>query len=253
MFWNRNDLPAELKDRKPEEIVEALKKLDQLESRSKEFETTKTELENQLNTQKGEYETVRQKLHDMEAGVQQAQQQWQQWQQQQQQGEPPNIWSNPEQYIQDRIQQNIGGTQVVALGAARMGAALHFENSLSPRDKKIYKKYAKEVEQAINAYQPAAQGQPQNWYVAFNLIKGLHEQEIGKMEADSTPFFAEPGSRGAEPPPPPEDKLTADEEDIVRRMHWDPAGYLKQRQQMTTHTAEKGAYAKFPVPMRTRS
>jgi hypothetical protein len=106
----------------------------------------------------------------------------------------------------------------------------------------------------MNTYPPAYQGVPANWQIAFTYVKGLHEQEIGKMEQES-PFFSEPAARGSAESieAKPEDKLTPEEEEACRKFHWDPAGYLKQRKHMELLQAEKGAYARFPVPERTRA
>lgn len=245
MFWNR-DLPPELRDKKPEEIVEALKKLQELETKAKDFETSKAEMETKFNQQTTEFEQVRNKLQEMEQGVA-AYQQQQQAQQQVQDQQPANVWNEPDRYIDQRTMP----TQAMALHGGKMGAFLYFKDSLSPRDHQIFKKYQKEVEQTINAYQPAQQALPQNWFVAFNYVKGLHEQDIGKMEADNTPFFAEPGSRGAPPEPPPEEKLTDEEKEVCKRFHWDEKGYLQQKKAGAIHQAEKGAFARYPVPVRT--
>jgi hypothetical protein len=99
-----------------------------------------------------------------------------------------------------------------------------------------------------------AQGMPQNWHTAFVYVKGLHEQDISKMEAENTPFFSEAGSRGAPTEPAPaEEKLTPEEEEACETFHWDKAGYLKQKKLGSMHQSEKGAYARFPVPVSDRS
>jgi hypothetical protein len=252
VFWNREALPAELRDKKPEEIAAALKKLEEYETKSKEWDTAKADLESKLTAQGTEFEQVRNRLQEMEQGIQ-AYSQQQQAQAQPTDAQGTNIWNDPEKYIDQKMQQQMQLRDAMTVANGRGMARLNLLESLSPRDKKIFNKYSKEIEQTVNAYQPGLQTLPQNWFVAFNYVKGLHEQELGKMEADSTPFFAEPGSRGAQPEAPPEDKLTPEEEDICNRFHWDKKGYLERRKQMTVHQAEKGAFARYPVPMRDMS
>src|SRR5215472_3344693 len=52
---------------------------------------------------------------------------------------------------------------------------------------------------------------------------------------------------------PPEDKLTAEEEGVCRRFHWDPEGCLQRKKEMAVYHSVRGTYLHFPVPMRTRS
>lgn len=246
-FWSRDQLPLELRDRDPREIIEALNKLKELEEKSAGFDKTKSDLETQLNTHKTEAETMRQKLQELEANITNAQQQYQQ---QQPQPEPPNIWSDPATYIN----QATAPTQWIALSAHRGLAKMEFERDLEPRDSKIYQKYAKEVEQAMQGFKdPTQHIQKQNWRNAFMYVKGMHEQDIAKQESEGTPFFSEPASRGGgEPAMPQEDKLTDEEQEICRRFHWDPEGYLKRKKEGMVHQSERGAFARFPVPERIR-
>lgn len=244
-FWNREELPPELKDKKPEEIAEAMKKLKDLEmTRNADFEKQKSEYEEKLKQQSDRSDQMAAKLQEWEQAAAQAQQQFRDQQAPQ---EPTSPWTDPDRYIDERTR----GTQVAALGAARMAARLTFQQNLAPREQKIFSKYANEIDRTMDTYHPMAQGMPQNWNTAFIYIKGLHEQEISKMESQATPFFSEPGSRGQEQEEPkPQDKLTAEEEEAVKKFHWSPEGYLKQKQRMNLLQSERGAYARFPVPER---
>jgi hypothetical protein len=242
MFWNR-DLPPELQDKKPEEIAAALKKLKELEDASVKGAEEKTKWEKQLADMKTESDQMRSKLQEWEVAAQQAAAQQQQAQNQNQ--NPASVWDDPDKYIDERTR----GTQMAALAAARMAARLTFQQGLAPRDQKIFNKYASEIDKTMDTYHPMAQGMPQNWHTAFVYTKGAHEQEISKMESENTPFFSEPGSRGApNEPAPAEDKLTAEEEEACETFHWDKAGYLKQKKAGAMYQSEKGAYARFPVP-----
>jgi hypothetical protein len=241
VFWNRDEVPPELQGKKPEEIAASLKRLKELEDAS---EASKTKFEEELKALRGESEAQRAKLTEWENAAQQAAAQMQQ-QRPVGASEQTSVWDDPDKYIDERTR----GTQIAALGAARMAARLTFQQGLASRDQKIFNKYANEIDKTIETYHPMAQGMPQNWSTAFIYIKGLHEQDISKMEAENTPFFSEPGSRGTEQAAPPaEEKLTAEEEEACETFHWDKAGYLKQKKAGAMYQSEKGAYARFPVP-----
>ena len=250
MLWNREQLPPELKDKKPEEILEALKRLEELEARSKQFDTTQSELETKLSNLGTEVEQMRNKLQEFEQAS--AQQQAQPYmQQQQQQQEPTSIWNDPDRYINEKMMN----TNLGLLAAKRDTAKLLIERNLSPRDQKIYRKYEKEVDRAMEGYNWAQQGDPNCWSTALTLIRGYHDQDIAKLESTDSSFFSEPAARGRpdDTTEQPADKLTAEEEEVCRRFHWDPAGYLKRKKEMVTAQSEKGAYARFTVPERRRN
>lgn len=243
MFWNRDELPPELRDKKPAEIAERLKKLEELEAKAKEFETNRADLETKFKEQSTEFDQVKAKLQEFEQAA--AQQQAQPYMQQQaQQPEPSNIWNDPDRYIQEKLVP----TQLGVLVANRNTAKLMFERNLSPRDMKIYRKYEGEVDKAMEGYDWGKQGDARYWQMALTYIRGAHDQDISKLESGDSEFFSEPASRGATPEPPPEEKLTAEEEEVCRRFHFDPKGYLKQKKAMSLHQSDKGGYARFPVP-----
>jgi uncharacterized secreted protein with C-terminal beta-propeller domain len=247
VFWNREQVPPELQDKKPEEIAASLKRLKELEEQQAASATDKSKFEEQLKALQTEGETMKAKLSEWENAAAQASAQMQQQQSAQQ---PSSVWDDPDKYIDERTR----GTQIAAMGAARMAARLTFQQGLTPRDQKIFNKYGSEIDKTMETYHPMAQGMPQNWHTAFVYIKGLHEQDISKMEAENTPFFSEPGSRGAQQETKPaEEKLTPEEEEACETFHWDKAGYLKQKKAGAMYQSEKGAYARFPVPTRSES
>lgn len=247
MFWNREELPPELRDKKPAEIADRLKKLEELETKSKEYETTRAELETKLTAQTSEFDQVKARLQEIEQNA--AQQQAQPYMQPPPQPpqEPTSIWNDPDKYIAEKL----ASTQAATLFSLRNSARINFENNLSPRDRKIFKKYEGEVDRAMASYPLQYQADPQYWNVALKYIKGDHEQDLSKADSADSPFFSEPASRGAAPEPPPEEKLTAEEEEVCRRFHFDPKGYLQRKKERIILQGEKGAYARYPVPPRT--
>ena len=246
-LWNRDELPAELRDKKPQEILDALNRLKELESKTLDHEKEKTDWETKFQNQQTEFDQTRQRLQEMEqnAAREQAQPYMQQPQQPQ---EPTSMWTDPARYINEQTL----GTQLWTVNANKGVARIEFRESLAPRDRRIFQKYLNEVEQAVNGMTPlSVQGTPQAWSTAFNYIKGVHDQEISKAESEGTQFFSEPASRGGEvQPPPPEDKLTAEEEEACRTFHWDPKGYLQRKKEAHIYQSEKGSYARYPVPPR---
>ena len=94
---------------------------------------------------------------------------------------------------------------------------------------------------------------PQSWFNMFMFVKGNHEQDIHKAESDKTDFFAETSSRtGGHDEPPPDDKLTPDEEETCRVMHWDTKGYLERKKAGLLAATEKGSKLSYGVPKRSQ-
>lgn len=250
---NDTDIPPELRDKKPEDIVKALKEAQKM---SEDFEASKTkttELEGKLTTQANEFEAMKQKLASIEAGGGNG-------------GgggnngggngggdngggggdDPPSVWTDPEKFVDSRIQ----GTALVALQSGRMVARMSFEQSLGDRDRKIFKKYADEIEKGVLTFAPAAQVMPQSYMNMFFHTKGLHENDIRKAEQEKTDFFAEPVTRGGAPNDGDggDVKLSPEEEETCRVMHFDPVKYLENKKNITVSQSSKGAYANFKVP-----
>jgi vacuolar-type H+-ATPase subunit I/STV1 len=249
-FWSR-ELPPELRDKDPREILEALKKLEEYESKAKEFETTKTDLETKLKNQTTEFEATKTKLQEIEANIAAAQQQGQQQTEGQEPAQPTSVWAEPEKYISERTKN----AEMAALYAWRQSERINFRDSLKGRDRKIFEKYAAEIDNAMNTYPLAQQVIPKNWEIAFTYTKGLHEQELAKADSEASPFFSEPASKGGgqEEQTKEVDKLTAEEEEVCKKFHWSPEGYLQRRKEAQIHQSERGAFAHFPVPERKRA
>jgi hypothetical protein len=242
-FWdkrhNLDDVPPELQNKKPEEIIAALKAAEQLQKDLDAAKASNTELQEKFETQSNEFNTIKQKLTDIEAkfGANQDDQPVV--------DDPPSAWSDPEKFVDSRI----SGVSAVALASGRMTAKMYFTQQLSTRDQKIFRNYEKEVDEIVSTFAPAAQVYPQSFLNAFLLVKGRHETDIHKAESEKTDFFAETVSKGAGPDvSESNDKLTAEEEEVCRTMHYDPKKYLENRKGLLMAQSQKGAYAKFSVP-----
>jgi hypothetical protein len=140
----------------------------------------------------------------------------------------------------------------VALASGMMTAKMYFEQNLSARDRRIFKKYEKEVEQGVNTFVPDARVMPQSWMNIFLWVKGAHESDIRKAESENPDsFFSETPSRGAPEEPAPEEKLTAEEEEVCRKFHYDPKRYLETRRQAALKGSARGMFATYSVPQRS--
>ncbi len=233
-----SDLPEEIRGKTPQQLAESIKASKAALEIAKDEEAKRLTAEAERDTQKTEFEKLKERLAAVEADPRLRQQQ------QQQADEPATIYSEPERFIDERTR----GTQQLALAAGIMSAKMYAMQQLAPRDVKIFRKYEKEVETVVGSYPPAAQVSPQSWMNALIYIKGLHDTDIAKAESTHTDFFAE-GSVGTQQRDEPlhTDKLTAEEEATCEAMHWNKEGYLKRKKEMQLSTSEKGTYAKFTV------
>jgi hypothetical protein len=180
--------------------------------------------------------------------MQQRLQQMEQVSQQQAQTPPlpsdtDSIWSDPDKYIENKLNQ----ATLPSLYSGMLTAKMYAVNQLGPRDKKIFTKYEKEIDKMSESLTPQQRVLPQSWLMLLTMVKGQHDQEIATAESSRTDFFAESGHTGVEPPPaePLPNKLTEDEETVCRVMHWDRDGYLKQKKAAQLRQSDRGGYMHF--------
>lgn len=235
-FKDPGDMPPELANKKPEEIVADLKKARDLEAALAAEQESRKKLEEKLQTQTTEFDGIKTKLAQIESQtlpppvVPDPE-------------EPPSPWINPEKFVQDQTKSTTG----IALTAGIMAAKMYFTQSLTGRDAKIFKKFEKEVDQTVGTFDVTQRVMPQSWFNAFMYIKGLHEQDINKAESAKTDFFSESATMGGPPEPEKEEVLTPDEEEACRKFHWDPKAYLERKKKGQAFESGKGSYAKFTI------
>jgi hypothetical protein len=239
MLWNREELPAELKDKKPDEILAALKEAENAKGVVQAANDAKTQAEAAAQQAKTEIEQMKARMVELEAN--------QKLPDPPPPDEPASPWVDPEKFVAEQTK----GVNQVALNAGLLAAKMYFLQNLPPRDQKIFKKYEKDVEAVVATFTPAARVMPQSWMNAFLYAKGMHEQDIRKAESESSDFFSETPSRGAHEEPAPADKLTPEEEETCRRFHYDPVKYLANKKAATVKQSEKGAYSSYAVPTTT--
>jgi len=249
MVWwqNRNDdeLPPELRGKKPEELAALIRKAGDLETQLATEKTERETLKTKLDSTTSEFDTIKQKLADIEAKTTTTTTTTTV-----EDDEPASPWTDPQKFVSDQTK----GIASVALASGMLTAKMYFVQQLNERDQKIFKKYEKEVEQGVSTFAPEARVMPQAWLNCFLFVKGAHEQDIRKSETEKTDFFAEPVSRGGgnANDDEPTDKLTAEEEETCRVMHWDPKGYLERKKASFSTTHSKGASLHYGLPKSTR-
>lgn len=239
-FWNRDELPPELKDLKPEEISAKLKKADEIRVAAEKTLADAKEMETRLGNQTTELDTMRARMTELEANQRPPEPPAAP-------EDPPSPWLDPEKFVDQRVQ----GLAGVALQSGMMTAKMYFRQNLSERDLRIFKKYESEVDAGINTMPVAQRVMPQSYLNMFLYVKGSHEMDIRKAEADKTDFFSEAPSRGQSDPTPPADQLSDEEAEICRKFHYDPVKYLANKKSATLSQSSKGSYARYAVPTTT--
>jgi hypothetical protein len=237
-FDQDDEVPEELRGKSPKEVADALRAADKSKTDAAAAEAARAAAEAASTAKDNELAEMRQRMQALEAN--------QRPNDPPPPDEPPSPWTDPEKFVAAQTQ----GTTNVALAAGLMSAKMYFTQGLTPRDQKIFRKYEKEVEQGVNTFAATARVMPQSWMNMFLYVKGLHEQDIQKAEADHTDFFAETASRGSHNEPEPQDKLTPEEEEVCQTFHYDPVAYLANKKNSTLSTSSKGSYAKYTVPVR---
>lgn len=242
MLWGKKevrdeDLPEDFRGKSPEEIKKILEEARQAQTMLETLKTEKDSLQTQFESQRTEFDSLKAKIAEMEAAQAQAQAQAAPATQE----EPPSIWSDPERWHAERNK----GVESVALMSGMLTARMVVENGLEDHDKKIWKKYSKEIDQTMQGFNPAQRTMPQSWMLALNVVKGNHMNEILKAQSEGNEFFAEAPSGSSPAPEPDSIKLTEQEQEACEKFHWDPKRYLAQKKKMVTSQSDKGSYAHF--------
>lgn len=248
-FWNRSidakDLPESLRDKSPEELAAILAKYGDMEKLVEEEKKKREELEQKQNERQSEFDQMKGKLAELEARTQPQQQS-----EPAAPEEPPSPWVDPSGFVRNEMKP----VADVALMSGMMTARMYFEQNLSQRDRKIFKKFEKDVDQVVGTFAPQARVMPQAFMNAFLYVKGLHEGDIRKAETDNPDsFFSETPSRGPAEEPQPEAKLTPEEEEVCRVFHYDPKSYLETRKQAQLKGSARGMFQTYTVPLKGAS
>lgn len=207
------ELPAELRDKKPEELVEAVKN----SARASELEKTASEAQT-------ENDRLKERIRALEANA-----------------EPPERRSTPKQptsVLADEdaaFNERLKPVVDIALQATAMSARSAARDSLKARDRYMWDKFSSDID-AIMAKEPLERRAiPQNWIAALTFVKGIKVDDISKPDFFSELSTADTtvgGTRTDGGTHVDEEKLTPAEEATCKHMRIDPKVYLEQRNAM---------------------
>ena len=236
MAWfDRNDasIPEELRDLDKDALVAAVKfhkehkdKLPQVES---ELATTKQTLDNVTN----EFTETKRRLAELEANSR---------------VNPPKKEENPPQnqprsWLEDPDGAFVDSVKPLVEMTMNQGtilAQMRLETHLAglPGDQiKIYKKYQPEIIELLKRESPANQANPQAWFNAFTLVKGLHMEEIAEARAkNDAAFFGETPKPNTPENQDKGDQVTEHDKSMAKKYGMTPEEVLAARKGMTYET-----------------
>jgi hypothetical protein len=234
-LWPKSEpeLPPELQGKSPQEILAVLNEAKETKAKLEALAADKTNTDQELAQIKVQMAENQQLIEQLKANQKEPPKPDPQ--------DPPNPWLDPDKWADQKMQP----AMATAMFGSFLAAKMYFQQQLDPTDQKIFRKYEKEVDQAMQGYPMQARIIPDNWKVALNMVKGQHLQEISKMINPGGEFFSEGASGGAPPEPTPNDKLTQEEEDACQAMHWDRKAYLANRGKLQMASSEKGTIGRF--------
>lgn len=220
------DLPPELKDLTPAQIVERLKAAQVQET---ELTANKTKLA-ELEPKASEADQLRERIKLLEAN------------QRTTEAVTPTERRGPTSFLEDEDKAFAERSAPLAAYMLTVGAQVarsSFLQGMTGLDKQIFGKYGAEVETLMKSEPPANQANPQAWANAWNMIKGKNLTDITKAAQDKTDFFSETssGTSGAGPAPgvSQDENPTTDEVLLAKKYGVDPKEYVKQRKEMKVY------------------
>lgn len=236
MAWfDRSDarIPEELRDAKPEELLEAVKfykdNKEKVPQITTELETTKQS----LASIEAQHNETKNKLATIEQGIAEAQRQ-RHAPQAQPEGQV-DFFDDPEKAFNQRQ----GPRDMLILNTRAQVAQMGFEGGLLNEpgrfgdDPKVYKKYQKEVVDLMSKEPLVNQGNPQIWKNAFLLVKGLHADEIhDARKSNDSVFFGETPKSAPSPETQPKDEVTDDDRKAAKRYGITPEEVLASRKNL---------------------
>lgn len=216
MPWFRKDepdLPAELKEFTPEQIVAKIKEADQLRQDVASRDAA-------LQTKDGELATARQELANATRQPERTE-------------EETSFFADPQKHVS----QIMAPTTAIAIHAGKIAAKMSAVQSMKREDAAIFRKYESEISKMVEGFNPAQQVMPESWVFALNQIKGQRFDEIAKAKSENSDFFAEVPSNQPQPVVQKPDQLSDEEQRICKRMNITPERYLAQKKAMTVVNA----------------
>lgn len=206
-WWAKKDeeLPEELRDMKPEDLVKAVKDSQRV-----------AELETKLEQRNAEFDGVKQRLDAIEAN-------------QPESAPNPNAPQRPTSVLVDEERAFAERQAPLAMTTLLIGA-----NAAKSQAKMMlgptYAKFEKEIEAEMEKVPLGSRIHTESWKNVHDMVVGRHMSEIAK---EPSQYFTEPG--GGTPPPEPKpdpDKLSDEEVKIARKMGVSPEQYLASKKSM---------------------
>lgn len=230
-FWNREEVPDELKGIDPKEIAAQLKKAKELEDKLTVALADKTKSDEQLATLQAQLTTNEQKMQELEAKLNNPPPP----PRKEGENEPTSIFADPDRFVDERT----AGVRNAALLSGVMSAKMYARQELNARDQRIFKKYEGELDKIVSSYPPESRINPQIWHNALKYIKGEHMDDIRKAESEGGEFFGEISSPGTQRTTGEgeggEVKLTDEENEVCEKFHWDKAKYLDNKKKASNY------------------
>lgn len=170
-------LPAELQGKDPGEVYEMLRQ------------------ENERLLQEQEQRLKAQNYDQIQQGQKTAQSQGQGQQsyqppppqfggyggQQQGQQNEPDMYSDPEGFMDRQLERRLGPVMQSTLNSLKESNKQSFKQQIGTEE---WSKYGSEIEQFVNSLSPQAQMTPQAFSTAYNYVRSMHLDEISESKAE---------------------------------------------------------------------
>jgi hypothetical protein len=231
------ELPPELKDKTPEQVVQELKDAAAAKVEAAQLKAERETEKAQVATMTNSFNDVKNRLAAAEANLNKRQNP--------EQREEPADWNiDPEKAFQQQIQPLVNATVQNSMMSSRLLAiqSLDSEDAVSPADNKtingrLFRTWEAEINAEAAKYPASAMSQPDRWLGIFYLVKGRHADELANPETRKKKYnFVESATQGA--PLQPEKKktgveaLTDQEKHVADKMGVSYENYAKRKEKM---------------------
>jgi hypothetical protein len=190
------ELPPELKDKTPEEMVRYIKVAEELGEKVKTLTEERAQEKEQVVALSSQFDQVKQKLASTEANLNKLQNP-------PRTEEPADFLTEPEKAVDQRVAPLANLTVQNAFMTARILAQQTLDNQdmASPLDAKtmdgrLYRAWEGEINAEAAKYPQSSMIRPDNWIGIYYLVKGRHADELANPEKRKKNYnFLESGSQ----------------------------------------------------------
>jgi len=237
-FWNKNALPPELRDLPAEEIAKRLQK-------ANELETELTQTKEKLKTTEGSVTSLQSTVAELQEKVKNIPPPKGDEPPPKGDEPPPGApgladWLADPQSAFNRASQPLAAATLISGALTAKMVAADFLQKQDVVNRRLWKKYEGEVQQLMEKIPAERRIFPQEWVNQFTFVKGMHLDEVIKeAQGQGDAFFAEsatPGGSGITQPPS-DDKISPEEEKVMRALKMKPEDWIKRRKSLKIHNA----------------